>query len=319
MERNLKRISDELKLPRESRERIRLQLASCQVEKEVIPMKKRNLKRSALLIAAVVVLALALAVTASAAVARLFRNDIIVPSEDAIAGLSNASVGKNTDEDTVSVVAPNGTPPAPLDVITDSARFKSKDWAVGEGINDGLPLEYSRWDFVEVISNDPTLRSRRVGREDGAEKMEYTAENPANLLGTLTGRVTFDLSWMDEHYDYVPDANQSRVVTDADGNYISEAFNALYAKPDESGYVSIELNNVAPADYFGQSYIIDGSFETSYYYTTPDGYEFLIEMNTGNVWAECRTGHAAVSLYGAYLSSEEIEAILDNLSLSISE
>ena len=315
MERNLKRISDELKLPRESRERIRLQLASCQVEKEVIPMKKRNLKRSALLIAAVVVLALALAVTASAAVARLFRNNIIISSMGDIPAPSNEDGGDMA----VSVVAPNGTPPFPLEEIIDSARFKSEDWAAGEGINDGLPLEYSKWDFAEVISNDPTLRSRRVGREDGAEKMEYTAENPANLLETLTGRVTFDLSWMDEHYTYVPDANQSRVVTDADGNYVSEAFNALYAKPDESGYVSIELNNVAPADYFGQSYIIDGSFETSYYYTTPDGYEFLIEMNTGNVWAECRTGHAAISLYGAYLNSEEIEAILDNLSLSISE
>ena len=318
MERNLKRISDELKLPRESRERIRLQLASCQVEKEVIPVKRRNLKRSALLIAAVVVLALALAITASAA-ARLFRNDIIVPDEDAIASLSDASSGNGTADEAVSVVAPNGTPPFPLDEIIDSARFKSKDWAVGEGIGDGLPLEYSKWDFAEVISNDPTLRSRRVGREDGAEKMEYTAENPANLLGTLTGRVTFDLSWMDSWYNYVPDANLSYVITDADGNYVGETFNALYAKPDESGYVSIELYNVAPADYFGQSYIIDGSFETSYYYTTPDGYEFLIEMNTGNVWAECRTGHAAVSLYGAYLNSEEIESILDNLSLSIAE
>ena len=275
-------------------------------------MKKRTLKRSALLIAAVVVLALA--VTASAA-ARLFRNNIIISSMDDIPAPSDEGGGDMA----VSVVAPNGTPPFPLDEIIDSARFKSKDWEVGEWINDGLPLEYSTWDFAEVISNDPALRSRRVGREDGAEKMEYTAENPANLLDTLTGRVTFDLSWMDEHYDYVPDANQSNVVTDADGIYVSEGFNALYAKPDESGYVSIELNNVAPADYFGQSYIIDGSFETSYYYTTLDGYEFLIEMNTGNVWAECRTGHAAVSLYGAYLNSEEVEAILDNLSLSIGE
>ena len=41
---------------------------------------------------------------------------------------------------------------------------------------------------------DPSLRSCRVTREDGAEKMEYTAENPANLLETLTGRVTLDLS-----------------------------------------------------------------------------------------------------------------------------
>ena len=316
MERNFKRISDQLKLPRESRERIRSQLASHQAEQEVIPMKKVNLKRRVPLVAAVIVLAMALTITASAAVAHLFRNDIIVPSKDDIAAFSDASSGTDA---TVAVVAPNGTPPFPLEEIINSARLKSDDWEVGEWINDGLPLEYSRWDFAEVLSNDPALRSRRVSREDGSKKMEYTAENPANLLDTLTGRVTLDLSWMDSQYDYVPDANLSYVVTDADGNYVGETFNALYAKPDGSGYVSIELYNVAPADYFGQNYIIDGSYETAYYYTTPDGYEFIIEMNTGNVWAECRTGHAAVSLYGAYLTSEEVESILDNLSLSISE
>ena len=42
-------------------------------------------------------------------------------------------------------------------------------------------------------------------------------------------------------------------------------------------------------------------------------------MDNGNVWAQCRTSHARVSLFGAYLSRAEVESILDNLSLSISE
>ena len=55
------------------------------------------------------------------------------------------------------------------------------------------------------------------------------------------------------------------------------------------------------------------------YYTSVDGHEFLIEMDNGNVWAQCRTSHANVSLYGAYLTTDEVEDILDNLSLTINE
>ena len=129
-------------------------------------MKKVNLKRRVPLVAAVIVLAMALTITASAAVAHLFRNDIIVPSKDDIAAFSDASSGTDA---AIAVVAPNGTPPFPLEEIIDSARLKSDDWEVGEWINDGLPLEYSRWDFAEVLSNDPALRSRRVSREDGSK------------------------------------------------------------------------------------------------------------------------------------------------------
>lgn len=204
--------------------------------------------------------------------------------------------------------------------MTESLRFKTNDWPVGEWIGGGAGADgYTLWDSVEVLSSDPVLRSRRVGREDGAEKMEYTAENPANLLDTLTGRVTFDLTWMHENYKYVPDANMSFVVTDKKGNYVSELFEALYAKPGESGYVLFEFYNRARERSDIQAYIIDGSYETAYYYTTPDGYEFTIKLDKGRVWADCDMSHSSISLFGAYLSSDEVEDILDNLSLSVAE
>ena len=40
-------------------------------------------------------------------------------------------------------------------------------------------------------------------------------------------------------------------------------------------------------------------------------------LHEGWVWAECRTSHADVSLNGAYLTQDEVEDILDNLSLHI--
>ena len=279
-------------------------------------MKKASVKRCIPLIAAAVAVAAALTMTAAAAGAHLFRNNIIVSSVDDIPVPSENSSGAPVS---VAVGGPNGTPPATLEEITQGDRYKSDDWAVGSMIDGGILRDYIFWDFAEVLSSDPALRIRRVGREDGAEKMEYTAENPINLLGTLTGRVTIDLTWMDSHYDYVPDANLSFVVTDGKGNYVGETLYALYAKPDGSGYVRVELRNMAEADLFAQSYIIDGSYETAYYYTTPDGYEFLIKMHNGDVWVDCDTSHASVGLFGAYLTSGEVEAILDNLSLSIEE
>ena len=278
---------------------------------------KRTLKSRVPLVVAAVVMAMALTLTAVATVVRLFRNDIIVSSVNDIPAFSNAP--ENDAPGAVAIGGPNGTPPIPLNEIIENDQFKSDDWDKGANINGGVVSEYHKWDSVKVLSNDSTLRSRQISREDGAEKMEYTAENPANLVNTLTGRVTFDLEWVGKHYNYVPDANLSFVVTDANGNYVSEYFSALYAKGDSSGYVDVEIYNVAQADYFAQTYVIDGSFETAYYYTSADGHEFLIEMNTGNVWVECRTSHASINLYGAYLTADEVEDILDNLSLTINE
>lgn len=316
MERSFKRISDELKLPQESRERIRSQLASYEKQTEEIPMKKSTFKSRVPLIAVAVVMMMALTLTSAAAVVvHLFRNDIIVSSRDDIPMPSSEDGAPGA----VGITSPGGTPPAPLDEMIEGGRYKSDDWEHGNKIGGGVLFEYTEWDFAEVLSSDPTLRSRRVCREDGAEKMEYTAENPTNLIDTLTGHITFNLSWMGDQYNYVPDANMSFVVNAPNGSYVSEAFSALYAKPDDSGYVEVNIYNVAQADYWGQSYIIDGSYETAYYYTSADGYEFLITMHNGRVWADCNTSHASISLYGAYLTTDEVEDILDNLSLTINE
>ena len=274
-------------------------------------MKKANRKIRPSLVAAVIVMSM-LAITAAAAVTYLFRNDIIVSDVNDIP-ISN----DNNSPGVVGVHTPNDTPPVSLEGMIEFDCFKSADWANGKMIDGGVIPEYSRWDFVEVLSDDPALRIRRVGRDDGAEKMEYTAENPSNLVDTLTGRITFDLSWLNGQYDYVSNANYSFVVTSRDGDYVSEMFSALYSKEDNSGYVRVEVYNVAQADYFAQSYVIEGDYETAYTYTTADGLEFLIKMHNGNVWADCRMSNAKISLYGAYLTSEEIENIVDNLSLSV--
>lgn len=307
MDQDLKRIASGLKLPQESRERIRAQIASCQDQKEDIPVKKVLLKTRVPLIAAAVIMALTLT---AGAVVQFFHNDIIVGSWEDI-----PDPGKSGSPSAFTVTTPGGGPPSALEKITESKRFKSDGWSSKETIGGGgLVYGYNQWDDFELLDNDPALRSRRVTRADGAEKMEYTAENPASLVDTLTGRVTCDLSWMGEHYDYVPDANFSYVVTDPEGGYVCELFSALYVSFGGSGYVNIMLSNTVTSSNDTPTYVID---ETAYYYTSPGGYEFLITMNNGGFHASCKTSRADASLFGAYLTQSEIEDILDNLQLSI--
>ena len=307
----LTRLSQEMKLPDDSRGRIRASLSSHQPTEE--NMKKLSFKTRAPLIAAVIAI-LALTVTAGAAVIMTFRNDIIVSSkEDVFDALEEQGEGG-----AVAISSPIASKvPSTLEEITENDRFKTDDWDKGERINGGILTEYFEWDRAEVLSGDPTLRSRLITRSDGAEKVEYTAENPINLLEAISGRVTIDLSWIDSHYSYVPDANLSYIVTDENGDYAAEYFQALYAKEDGKGWFRLSFENAAADKLSDRSYIIDSSYETSYYYTSTDGYEFLIKMNNGQVWVNCRMEHTSVDLYGAYLTQEDVENILDNLSLTV--
>ena len=56
---------------------------------------------------------------------------------------------------------------------------------------------------------------------------------------------------------------------------------------------------------------MDGSFEEAYYYTTASGCEFLITADGDTVWADCTTAKTSVSLYGAYLTTADIEQIAE--------
>ena len=186
-----------------------------------------------------------------------------------------------------------------------------EEWRNGEKI-DG-------WDHAELISDDPALCIRRITRdEDGAEKMQYMAEDPADLLPVLTGTIRFDLTWLSENYQTVFPDDQAYIIRDADGNLANEFFWASYGANDGKGWFRLEIMhdttwNLSPA------YIVDGSFEEAYYYTTANGCEFLITADGDTVWASCTTVKTSVSLYGAYLTTRDLEQIVEHLALSISE
>ena len=127
--------------------------------------------------------------------------------------------------------------------------------------------------------------------------MQYMAEDPADLLPVLTGKIRFDLTWLAEHYSVVIPDDQAYIIRDEDGAFVSEYFSAAYGANDGKGWVSLDMDYDTTRKGLGPSYIVNGTFDQAYYYTTQDGYEFLITASRDKVWASCYTDHAAVSLY----------------------
>ena len=314
MEQSFKRIADSVCLSESSRTRIRAQIAF-RAEEQEASMQNNSKKHLPRLAVAAIIIAAALTLTAAAAaVVHRFRNDIIVTSVNEL---------PEPTEDTpmaVAVVTDSQSAAQTLeDVLAEGPYITAEEWKSGEKIGGTTSVQYGGWDTAELISSDPALSVRRITREaDGAEKMQYMAENPANLLPMLSGMVRFDLAWLAEHYSVVIPDDQAYIIRDEDGAFVSEYFWASYGANDGKGWFRLEIMhdttwNLSP------DYIVDGTFEEAYYYTTASGYEFLITADGDTGWADCTTAKTSVSLYGAYLTTAEVEQIVEHLALSITE
>lgn len=308
MEQSFKHLADAVRLPESSRARIRAQIASHWKEQEASTVKQPKKHLPRLAVAAIIIAAALTLTAAAAAVIHQFRNDIL------ISDLSEIPEPTGDTPMAVAVAKPASSRKAPKTLaerLADGPRFTMEEWRNGEKI-DG-------WDHAELISDDPALCIRRITREeDGAEKMQYMAADPAALLPVLTGTIRFDLTWLSENYKAVSLDDQAFIIRDEDGGFVSEYFWAAYGANDGKGWFRLEIMhdttwNLSP------DYIVDGTFEEAYYYTTASGYEFLITADGDTVWADCTTAKTSVSLYGAYLTTRDLEQIVEHLSVSIAE
>lgn len=315
MEENFKRIADTVRLPEGSRARIRAQIASRAEEQEASMQNKPKKHLPRLAVAAIIIAAALTLTAAAAAVVHRFRNDIIVSS------VSELPAPTEDTPTAVAVVTDSQSAAQTLDeILAEGPYITAEEWETGEKIGGTTSAQYGGWDTAELISSDPALSVRRITREtDGAEKMQYMAEDPADLLPVLTGKIRFDLTWLAEHYSVVIPDDQAYIIRDEDGAFVSEYFSAAYGANDGKGWVSLDMDYDTTRKGLGPSYIVNGTFDQAYYYTTQDGYEFLITASHDKVWASCYTDHAAVSLYGAYLTTRDLEQIVEHLALSISE
>ena len=212
MEQSFKRIADSVCLSESSRTRIRAQIAF-RAEEQEASMQNNSKKHLPRLVVAAIIIAAALTLTAvAAAVVHRFRNDIIVTSVNEL---------PEPTEDTpmaVAVVTDSQSAAQTLeDVLAEGPYITAEEWKSGEKIGGTTSAQYGGWDTAELISSDPALSVRRITREtDSAEKMQYMAEDPADLLPVLTGKIRFDLTWLAEHYSVVIPDDQAYIIRDED-------------------------------------------------------------------------------------------------------
>lgn len=274
-------------------------------------MKQPKKHLPQLAVAAIIIAAALTLTAAAAAVIHQFRNDILI-----------SDLSEIPEPTAVAVAEPASDRKAPKTLaerLADGPEITLEEWRNGEKIGGTTSHLYGGWDHAELISDDPALCIRRITREeDGAEKMQYMAADPAALLPVLTGNIRFDLTWLSENYKAVSLDDQAFIIRDEDGGFVSEYFWAAYGASDGTGWIRLEIVhdttwNMSP------TYIVDGTFEEAYYYTTAAGYEFLITADGDTVWADCTTAKTSVSLYGAYLTTADIEQIAEHLAVSIAD
>ena len=158
--------------------------------------------------------------------------------------------------------------------------------------------------LAERLADGPrfTMEEWRNGEKiDGWDHAELISDDPALCIRRITR-----------------EDDQAFIIRDEDGGFVSEYFWAAYGANDGKGWFRLEIMhdttwNLSP------DYIVDGTFEEAYYYTTASGYEFLITADGDTVWADCTTAKTSVSLYGAYLTTSDLEQIVEHLSVSIAE
>lgn len=256
--------------------------------------------------AAVLILCSATAVMAGSGI---FKNPSIVKDIDEIREIESEGEYRG-----YSVSGPNSHTPHSLEEMTESRRFKSDGWTSKDTIGGSVWNRYY-WTDMEVIDNEGDLRERNIYSDKRDIKKEYTAENPLLLQEFMKGEAYIDLAELNELYNYVPDANVLYYVEDKRGNYEEFCFDSLYADSEGKSYFSLEYWHHEEADDDAISdYIPQSSYDVVYKYVNASGAEFIIQTYGDCVWATCDTEHSYICLYGGYMQTDEIEAVLDCIS-----
>ena len=263
--------------------------------------KRRGVFRFA--VAAALILCSATAVMAGSGI---FKNPTIVKDTGEIRERESES-----EERGYSVSGPGSPTPHSLEEMTKSRRFKSDGWT-SEDTMGGSVWNHYRWTDMEVVVNEGDLRERNVYSDKKDIKKEYTAKDPILLQELMRGEAYIDLEKINGLYEYVPDANFLYYVEDKRGNYEEFCFDSLYADSEGKSYFSLEYWHHAEADDSKiNEYISQSSYDKVYEYVNSQGAEFIIETYGDCVWATGETEHSYICLYGGYMQTDEIEAVLD--------
>ena len=314
---NLKKAVQEIKMPAEMQMRIteRCRAAAAQQSPPACAKAPGKWKRRSIRLAAAAAVCVICCATAVAVGGHLFYNPTIVPTPgDATA----ATVQSGAAPSLSGLAKPNSGTPHSLADMTESYSAKSRGWDSENTIGGSVSSIHETWISMTPLESKNGVRARLVTGKSGAVKTEYTAENPDLLQSVLPEQIAIDTAWLNETYQYVPDANCAYIIEDKKGAYAGSYFSALYAADDESAWFGLEYSNAAQSDQDeSNSFVAESDYDNVYTYTTESGAEFLIQTYGDCAWLSCTTASTSIQLYGGYLTCAELEQIAEHLDVTL--
>lgn len=170
------------------------------------------------------------------------------------------------------------------------------------------------WTAKRVFKSDLGSTSYGLRRGQTYEEIRYEAER-ASDYGSLWG--LWDLSWLEEHYTANPWGTFARTIT-----YRNELRFLALGGEYQDGETQFNIGFSWDGSFVrGDEYRVAGNKGYAELYTTPDGVEITIEMDTSDTgksvfWASVAGGHNSFSMFGTELEVNDLHDILDSLNLS---
>lgn len=160
------------------------------------------------------------------------------------------------------------------------------------------------------------MRAFAVESREGSLRAElYRADKLSDLNGLWT-MPSWDVSWLEEHYDTMPGTcmyqNETNLEQDA---LVYQSFIGGYERADGASF-TVECSWFFQHEMQDQYVLGEGVN-----YETQDGVTVAITMETTEsgqqqFWADLSSGHMSWTMHGAGLTLEEIQEVVDHMDLA---
>ena len=167
---------------------------------------------------------------------------------------------------------------------------------------------------VLLSTRSGSVLVRDVYGEGGYVKRDYFPEDPALVAGEFPF-VCVDYGALGRLASPVPESCHGAVIKDRRGRPCESSICCCYEAGAEGGWFRFDFYNLAGREWSGNNYIFEGDWDEAYVYTNAEGLEFVITALDNRVDAECTTAHPSLMIPSYFLSTTELEAVLDCIGL----
>lgn len=171
------------------------------------------------------------------------------------------------------------------------------------------------WTARRVFQSSASAVSYGLRRGQRYVETRYKAERASDYSGLFDG---WDLSWLEERYTANPCGSFARTIVYRDELRFIAVGGEYRGK--EGAWFNISWSWDGSSSY-GDEYRAVGNKQFAELYTTADGMEADIEMDTSDTgksvfWVSLEGGHCSFGMHGTQVELEELHDILDSLNLS---